>query len=50
MVGQRGPASRRKRFRFLVLRVVAANCRRLIVEESETAISMSQFGGKSRRS
>ena len=50
MVGQRGPASRRKRFRFLVHYVPASNSRRLIVVESESAISMSPFGGKSRRS
>ena len=50
MVGQRSPASRRKRFRFLVIRVTASNSRRLIVEESETAKSMSPFGSESRRS
>jgi hypothetical protein len=50
MVGQRSPASRRKRFRFLVLLVAASNSRRLIVVESETAMSMSEFGGESRRS
>ena len=50
MVGQRGPASCRKRFRFLVFRCVATDSRRLIVVESESAISMSPFGGKSRRS
>ena len=48
MVWQRSPASRRKSFRFLVLLVGAANSRRLIVVEFETAISMSEFGGKSR--
>ena len=50
MVGQRSPASRGKRFRFSVGRVAASNGRRLIVEESESAISMSPFGGESRRS
>ena len=50
MVGQRSPASSRKRFRFLVLLLVASNSRRLIFEEYETAISMSPFGDESRRS
>ena len=50
MVGQRSPASRRKRFRFLVFHVQASNSRRLIVVESETATLMSIFGGESRRS
>jgi len=50
MVGQRSPASRRKRFRFLMFRVEASDSRRLIVVEFETAISMSEFGGESRRS
>jgi len=49
-IGQRGPASCRKRFRFLVFRGAASNSRRLIVVESESAISMSPFGGESRRS
>ena len=49
-VGQRGPASRGKRFRFLVFLVGAANSRRLILEESESARSMSPFGGESCRS
>ena len=49
MVGQRSPASRRKRFRFLVFRVVASNSRRLMFVKSETASSMSPFGGESRR-
>ena len=49
MVGQRSPPSRRKRFRFLVFRCVATDSRRLIVVESESAISMSPFGGESRR-
>jgi hypothetical protein len=44
MVGQRSPASRRKRFRFVVLHDVASNSRWLIFVESETAISMSPFG------
>ena len=48
MVGQRIPASRRKRFRLPVLLVVASNSRRLVFEESETATIMSQFGGESR--
>ena len=50
MVGQRSPASRRKRFRFTVFRVDASNSRRLISEEPETAMFMSPFGGESRRS
>jgi hypothetical protein len=50
MVGQRSPASSRKRFRFLVFHGVASNSRRLIVVESESAICMSPFGGESRRS
>ena len=49
MVGQRSPASRRKRFRFLVICVAASNSRRLIVEQSESAIFMSPVGGESRR-
>ena len=49
-VGQRGPASRGKRFRFLVFLVGAANSRRLILEQSESAIKMSPFGGERRRS
>ena len=48
MVGQRSPASRRKRFRFLVCPGGASNSRGPIVEESETAILMSPFGGESR--
>jgi len=49
-VGQRGPASSRKRFRFLVSRGAASDSRRSILEESESAPSMSPFGGESRRS
>ena len=49
-IGQRSPASCRKRFRFLVLLVAASNTRRLIVVESESSTFMSPFGGKSRRS
>ena len=48
MVGQRCPASLRKRFRFLVHRVAASDSRRLIFEESESAKIMSLFGGESR--
>ena len=41
MVGQRVPASRRKRFRFLVFRVGASNSRRLIIEDPESAFNMT---------
>jgi len=48
MIGQQNPASRRKRFRFLVFPQMASNSRRLIFVESESAITMSPFGGESR--
>ena len=50
MVGQRGPASSRKRFRFLVFRLEADDSRRLILEQSESARIMSPVGGERRRS
>ena len=50
MVGQRGPASWRKRFRVFVLLVAASNSRRLMSEKSECAITMSPGGVESRRS
>ena len=50
MVGQRSPASRWKRFRFLVFLVQASYSRRLIVQQSELAKFVSPFGGESRRS
>ena len=47
MVGQRSPASRRKRFRLLVLREVASYSRWLVFVESKTDILMSPFGSES---